>query len=133
MERTGQSVVYLDTHIVCWLYEGDIERLSEPAAEVIESTECLLVSPMVDLELQYLYEIGRISKKSGEILATLGEDIGLQISDTSFSLLISKAKSINWTRDPFDRLITSHVMLIENASLVTRDRVIRENCPKAVW
>lgn len=109
MERTGQSVVYLDTHIVCWLYEGDVERLSEPAAESVESSECLLVSPMVDLELQYLYEIGRISRGSEEILATLAEDIGLQVSDAPFSLVVREAKRINWTRDPFDRLITAQV------------------------
>ncbi len=133
MERTGQYVVYLDTHIVCWLYEGDVERLSEPATEAIESSECLLVSPMVDLELQYLYEIERISRSSEEILATLAEDIGLQVSDAPFSLVVREAKRINWTRDPFDRLITAQVMLIENARLVTRDRAIRENFTKAVW
>ncbi len=133
MERGGQSVIYLDTHIVCWLYEGDVERLSEPAAEAVESSECLLVSPMVDLELQYLYEIGRISRESEEILATLAEDIGLQVSDAPFSLVVREAKRINWTRDPFDRLITAQVMLTENACLVTRDRVIRENFTKAVW
>jgi hypothetical protein len=73
MDRNGQSVIYLDTHIVCWLYEGDVERLSEPAAEAIESADYLLVSPMVDLELQYLYEIDRISAGSEEILAGLAE------------------------------------------------------------
>lgn len=133
MGRTGESVVCLDTHIVCWLYEGDVERLSEHAIETIESSECLLVSPMVDLELQYLYEIGRISRGPEEILAALAEEIGLQVSSSPFSLVVKAARNINWTRDPFDRLITAQVMLMENARLVTKDRLIREHCTRAVW
>ncbi len=33
---------------------------------------------------------------------------------------------INWTRDPFDRLIAAEVMLYPDALLVTKDSMIRE-------
>jgi PIN domain nuclease of toxin-antitoxin system len=132
MERTAQSLVYLDTHIVCWLYEARTDKLSQLAAEAVESGD-LLVSPMVDLELQYLYEIGRITEGPDEILSALAEDIGLQVSSTLFSLIVKKARTINWTRDPFDRLITAEAMITENAQLVTKDRNIRENFERAVW
>ncbi len=73
MERTGQSLIYLDTHIVCRLYEGRIEKLSQTAADTIEDGH-LFVSPMVGLELQYLCEIGRITECADTILADLAED-----------------------------------------------------------
>lgn len=132
MERATESVVYLDTHSVCWLYEGLSEKLSQPAIEAIESGH-LLVSPMVDLELQYLYEIGKIAEGSEKILSTLAEDIELQVSTTPFSRIVIEARSIHWTRDPFDRLIVAEVMIIPDAQLVTKDRTIRDHFENAVW
>lgn len=35
MARTGESIVYLDTHVACWLYDGKIELLSPSAEEKI--------------------------------------------------------------------------------------------------
>jgi len=46
---------------------------------------------------------------------------------------IEKARTLNWTRDPFDRLITGEAMAVPDALLVTRDSVIRENFDRAVW
>lgn len=43
---------------------------------------------MVDLELQYLFEIGRISLPANKILTTLQADIGLQIADDSFQYIV---------------------------------------------
>jgi len=132
MERSKKSIIYLDTHIVCWLFEGKIEKLTQSAIDAIDSGK-LFVSPMVDLELQYLYEIGRITDGSETVLSTLAEDIGLQVSKTSFSCIIVEARAINWTRDPFDRIITAEVMISEDAQLITKDKTIREHCKKAVW
>ena len=49
--------MYLDTHVAVWLYEKDEERISRLARELIESSE-LLVSPMVLLEVEFLFETG---------------------------------------------------------------------------
>ncbi len=59
MARTAKSgVTHLDTHVVCWLYEGRTELLTSAAMRAIEDG-LLQVSPMVQLELTYLHEIGR--------------------------------------------------------------------------
>ena len=132
MERNKKSLIYLDTHIVCWLYEGKIEKLSLSAIEAVESA-LPFVSPMVDLELQYLYEIKRLKKGPQEVLSTLAEDIGLRISETSFAKIVVEARSIAWTRDPFDRLITAEVLITPNAYIVTKDETIRKHCEKVIW
>lgn len=72
-------MVFLDTHIVCWLYSGRTQLFSENALKAIENNP-LFVSPMVNLELQYLFEIERISLPASEILTALQADIGLQIA-----------------------------------------------------
>ena len=126
-----ENVVYLDTHIVCWLYSGQLEFLSEKAKKLIEDNE-LLISPMVILELQYLLEINRIIVSPIEIFNTLQKEVSLKTCDLDFPLIINKAIEANWTRDPFDRIITSHAS-INNAILVTKDHTILSNYSKAIW
>ncbi len=62
-----QILIYLDTHIVVWLYAGLTAKLSDCAKHLINENE-LYISPIVRLELQYLYEIGRITEKSDDIV-----------------------------------------------------------------
>lgn len=42
------------------------------------------------------------------------------------------AISMDFTRDPFDRLITAHAAL-DNNLIITKDRRILKNYPGAVW
>jgi PIN domain nuclease of toxin-antitoxin system len=56
------ETVYLDTHVLVWLFSGDMDNFSPKAIDLIENRE-LLVSPMVLLELEYLHEIGRLNYK----------------------------------------------------------------------
>ena len=51
-------MTYLDTHVVAWLYAGEFGKLSKAAAERIHEDNPF-ISPVVVLELQYLYDIGR--------------------------------------------------------------------------
>lgn len=132
MARAAQSeVVHLDTHIVCWLYEGRVERLSPVARRAIEASQPC-VSPMVDLELALLHEIGRISKGAEAVLSALGRDIGLRIEVAGFAQVVAAARSLRWTRDPFDRLIAAQAM-IAGVRLVTRDALLRRHFPAALW
>lgn len=66
------GVIRLDTHAIVWLYAGDIERLSPTAVEVIE-THALVISPMVQLELTYLHEIGRLMVSGADIVGDLAD------------------------------------------------------------
>ena len=58
-------MTYLDTHIVVWLYRGDVELLSRNAREQVQNDD-LLVSPAVVLELEYLKEIERLRVSGGD-------------------------------------------------------------------
>jgi len=64
-----ESIVYLDTHIVIWLYATRLDLLSKKALQLIGKKE-LLISPIVRLELEYLNELGRITEKPEIIINT---------------------------------------------------------------
>ncbi|MDO8810911.1 MAG: hypothetical protein Q7J38_02630 [Gallionella sp.] len=132
MARTGKSgIVHLDTHIVCWLYEGRTELLTPAAMRAIE-TGLLQVSPVVQLELAYLHEIGRINRSGNFVLEALAKDIGLSVADVSFAQMMKVAETLSWTRDPFDRMIVAHAG-IADALLVSKDALICKHCTSVVW
>ncbi len=124
-------MIYLDTHVVVWLYSGLTDRLSDLAKSLINDHE-LYVSPMVRLELQYLYEIERITVQSDIILTDLSNRIGLMVCGKDFNLIISQALGISWTRDPFDRLILASALL-NGDLLLTKDINILSNYSYAKW
>jgi PIN domain nuclease of toxin-antitoxin system len=125
------NLLFLDTQIAVWLAEGRVEKLSAQATEALENSE-LLVSPMVLLELEYLYEIRRILIQPLAISNQLQIQIGLRVEDDSFSAALHTALFETWTHDPFDRVITAHARTA-NAPLLTSDAKIRENYPRAIW
>jgi PIN domain nuclease of toxin-antitoxin system len=132
MARTRQRrLTHLDTHVVCWLYAGRVELLSEAARDAVER-DALAVSPMVGLELQYLREIGRMRQGPARVLAALRGDVGLEISDLPFATVAARARTFGWTRDPFDRLIAAEAA-VARARLLTRDDVLRRRFRPALW
>jgi PIN domain nuclease of toxin-antitoxin system len=72
-----EAVIYLDTNVVLWL-AGAPEQLSEQAAARIDAAERLLISPMVELEVEYLYEIGRVQRPASEVIEHLQRQLNLQ-------------------------------------------------------
>ena len=122
---------YLDTHITLWLYSGQTQRISERAANLI-NREQIGVSPVVLLELQYLQEIGRVNAAPRSIIVDLKRRLGLVVEDRSLETIAERALDLNWTRDVFDRLIVAQAAL-DNAELITTDRLIRKHYPKAIW
>ena len=60
-------MIYLDTHVVLWLYAQRGKGLSERACQLIECANFVIISPMVLLELEYLNEIGRTTVGSTSI------------------------------------------------------------------
>jgi len=124
-------VIYLDTHVVVWLYAGESERFSKKGVELIEEND-LLISPAVLLELQFLKEIKRITSDPMLVIQTLEETIGLQMCRLDFSKVVIGALSQSWTRDPFDRLIAAQAS-VRSELLLTKDRMIRRHCATACW
>lgn len=124
-------MIYLDTHVVAWLYAGLTNHLSAKAVDLIESNR-LLISPMVQLEIQYLKEIERINADPALIIESLDFSIGLEICRLPFIQVITESISHTWTRDPFDRLIVAQSQA-GKAPLLTKDQTILNNYPQAVW
>ena len=123
--------MYLDTHVVIWLYQKDEQRISRLARELIESSD-LLVSPMVLLELEYLFETGRARARAAEVYDYLHHTIQIGVCSKPFAAVARKSIGMKWTRDPFDRLITAQAALDESP-LLTKDDTIRTHYPDAVW
>ncbi len=124
-------MIYLDTHVVVWLYSGETDLFPSTARQLIEDNE-LLISPMVLLELQYLMEVKRIIVEPAIIFDNLAETVGLQKCRSSLGRVIAESMGITWTRDPFDRIITA-TAAIHNAILLTKDEQIRQEYSRALW
>ena len=124
-------MIYLDTHVVVWLYGGLGNKLSDLAKSLINDHE-IYVSPIVRLELQYLYEIGRVRDESDVIIMDLSNRIGLRVCQKDFNLIIGQALRINWTRDPFDRVIVANAKLNQNM-LLSKDQNILANYVHGKW
>lgn len=121
----------LDTHVAVWLYAGAVDQLSEAAASTIER-EPIVLCPLVRLELACLHEIGRVSADPADVIAGLIRDLGAEMSVVPFADVVSAAVSLDWTRDPFDRLLVADAICGGDV-FVTRDRAIRSEFPAAVW
>ena len=125
------ALIYLDTHVAAWLFAGRTD-LFPPAVRKLLDENDLLISPIVVLELQYLYEIQRTAEPAQVVVESLEDAIGLKVCDQPFPPIIGMALDQQWTRDPFDRILVAHAALRETP-LVTRDQNIRDHYPHAVW
>ena len=125
------ALIYLDTHVAAWLFAGRVELFPPVVRTLLEENE-LLVSPIVVLELQYLYEIQRTAEPARVVVESLEDTIGLKVCDQPFPPIIGAALDQQWTRDPFDRILVAHAAL-RGSPLVTRDQTIRDHYPQAVW
>ena len=123
--------VYLDTHVLIWLYAGEIEKLSAGARRAIDNHD-VLASPAVILELELLHEIGRLRPNATKLTGELATSVGLHVCELPFWTVVDYGLKESWVRDPFDRLIVAHAKAV-GAPLVTRDEKIHKHYSKAVW
>jgi PIN domain nuclease of toxin-antitoxin system len=126
-----EAVIRVDTHVVVWLYTGEIERLSAAAVEALEA-EAAIVSPMVQPELTFLHEIGRLSVTGADIIGDLANRIGLRLSDAPMATVVQAAAPLTWTSDPFDRMIVADAQSA-GVALITKNREIHRNTTIAAW
>lgn len=124
-------MIYLDTHVVVWLYDGQLGKIPKKTRLLLEKND-LAISPMVELELEYLFESRRVTERAQTYTLDLQKRIGLQTCDEAFQDVIRQALAEKWTRDPFDRIITAHARM-KNVPLLTADRTIRKNYSRALW
>jgi len=123
--------MHLDTHVVAWLFAGYIDHLPAAVRRRLD-TEPLAISPIVELELAYLHEIGKTSQPPGVVLPELRASVGLTVSDIPSRSVTVAATGLAWTRDPFDRLIGAQA-IAANEMLLTKDERIRKHLELAVW
>lgn len=126
-----EKLIYLDTHVVVWMYAGELSEFSSHLQETLAQNP-LIISPIVLLELQYLLEIGRIKVGPEKIFKSLEKSVGLKICDLDFNKVVTESIKQTWTRDPFDRLIVAQAA-IKKATLVTKDTTILKHYSKVVW
>ncbi|MDX2013337.1 MAG: PIN domain-containing protein [Myxococcaceae bacterium] len=121
---------HIDTHVALWLRAGDRARL-KPIRRTLD-VEDLAISPFAILELQALFEIGRIRETGRWVSQHLFEDYGVTVADSFLAEACDRAVDLSFTRDPFDRLIGAHA-LASGVPLLTVDEVLLEHLPCARW
>jgi PIN domain nuclease of toxin-antitoxin system len=126
-----EAVIALDTHAVIWLHAGETSLFPKTARQRLDD-EASVLCPLAVLELEYLYEIERITFPADTILADLAADIGLELCGRPFATTLRESLKQNWTRDPFDRIIAAHAVA-NNLDLLTKDRFILDHCERAFW
>jgi PIN domain nuclease of toxin-antitoxin system len=124
-------MIYLDTHIVVWLYQGNLSLLTQKVKNLLNN-ETLMISPMVRLELKLLEEIEKITVSPDIILNELHYAIGLTEYNGPMDFVIHNSLSLSWTRDPFDRIIVANA-IAEKAALITKDQRILTHYAGAIW
>jgi PIN domain nuclease of toxin-antitoxin system len=126
------SLAYLDTHIAVFLHDGLVERLTQAAKREIEASD-LLISPIVLLELEYLFRRKKIGIPPRDLYHTIHVDFGVSMCGLPFAKVADAALDIAWTSDPFDRLIVAQAKANRTAPLITKDELIRVQYPMAIW
>lgn len=124
-------MIFLDTHVLVWLYGGMINKFSSEVQQQLENNS-LLISPMVELELDFLFEIKRTTVSGVEIVRYLNAHLGVNIAKIDFYQVIEAAQHLTWTRDPFDRLIVAHASIFQ-APIITKDEKIHRHYPSVIW
>lgn len=124
-------IAYLDTHTAMRLAHGR-PRIGREAEKLVQRAD-LLISPMVLLELEYLYEIGRLTLPGKDIVRKLEHELGVRQCDLAFADVARAALDEKWTRDAFDRIIVAQARLNGLAPLISSDEEIAEHYPRAVW
>ena len=111
----------LDTHFLLWLIVESPRLKKYPW---LADRRPWSISPVSLLEIQFLHEIGRLKVDRVALAQALAVDPRFIIDDISLSVLIDSAVAVDWTRDPFDRLLVAH-SLARRLEFCSADRMIR--------
>lgn len=95
----------LDTHFLLWT-ALDSERLED--FPWLDDYRPWGISPVSFLEIQFLYEVGRLEVDRARFSEAVAADPRFVIDEAPLVALIEKALPLSWTRDPFDRLLAAH-------------------------
>jgi PIN domain nuclease of toxin-antitoxin system len=113
--------VLLDTHFLLWLVLSS-ERLR--AFPWLDRYRPWAISPVSLLEIQFLAEVGRVEVTNPNFAQQVSSDARFLLDDAPMWSLFRHALPLDWTRDPFDRLLAAH-SLSRRMPLCTVDRNLR--------
>jgi len=125
-------IAYLDTNAAIRLSHGRSRIIGKEASRLIDRGE-LLISPMVVLELELLYDIRRLNQSARDLQRKLEHELGVRVCDLPFEEVADAALDEKWTRDPFDRMIVASAKLRGLAPLISSDEKIAKHYPRTVW
>ena len=123
-------MIFLDTHAAVLLF-ADKKRIPRNLWPLLDR-EPLVLSPMARLELEFLHETGSIKYEPASVFDGLARNLAVTVETEGWARAADIAGVLNWTRDPFDRLIAAHAM-VWSAPLLTRDGNIQGHYPLAFW
>ena len=115
-------MILLDTNALIWVHTG------HPRGRSLARASSIYISPVSLLELAFLEEARRVRLVPGA-RDVLSRDPRWTIDNPMSIDLFDAALDLNWTRDPFDRLIVAHARL-RGWRLATGDRTILARCPE---
>ncbi len=125
-------MIHFDTHVLVWVVKRRGPQFPAVVRRLLASTQPRAVSPMVEFELDVLFDSGKLDQAPDDILRVARDELGASLSTTPFADIIKAARTFAWTRDPFDRLIVANAMA-DGARLLTADETIRRHFKDAVW
>jgi PIN domain nuclease of toxin-antitoxin system len=109
-----------------WVSKLNVSKISD------DDIQNYSFSPIIQLELQYLLEIKRITQPAAAILKDLAKRIGLRTCQKPFEQFMQESIKQRWTRDPFDRIIVAQAAL-DKTQLLTKDKTILANYKNSCW
>ena len=128
---TPCMIAYLDTHAALRLCDGR-GRVGRDAAQLIRRAD-LLCSPIVFIELEYLFEIRRAALPAKDVLNKLEHELGVRLCELPFAEVAKAAVYEKWTRDVFDRTVVAQARLNGFAPLISADEQITKHYPRTIW
>jgi len=123
-------MIMLDTHVAASLFEGRRTGLSTRVRGLLDR-EHATISPAVLLELEFMHELGRVRSGARLVSRYLAEELDIAVAVDSFASVADAALDLIFTRDPFDRLIVAHAIVLK-APLITFDELIHSNYSRAM-
>ena len=131
--RTGKCFERLSGHPCRRLAVRRASRSSVPGSVAGDRANDLLISPIVLLELEYLHKRKRISRQAVDVSQYLSSAFGVGICHYPFPAVTLESVGLDWTCDPFDRMIVAQARANDNAVLITADAFIRRHYKRAIW
>ena len=125
-------IAYLDTPALVWLAQGSLDNISPKIDRILEQSD-LFLSPIVLVEIEYLYEIRRCKLLARDIQTKVEHELGIRVCGLPFSAVAEAAFDEKWTRDPLDRLIVAKAKANGFAWLISADEKIARHYPRTVW